>query len=257
MLVYCSAGLYTTDILAASSGDGDAAADDTPPPEPTPVVNEIGSTGDLKIRASYEDNSVFDDNMAINAVVLHENGEIESIISAVRVIEREQDIFSVMRLSLQRNGRDTNLTKRINIRVEQTEAAAEYRDISVFYVDEAGVARKLDASEENGYISFMTDVLGIFVLSGAGDGGIISPTNEPDATPSLQTGGNTGIIPSSEAGTDTDNEGISETVSPGAFVFWLFLALIVGIWIGIGIGYILWGRYKAKRIKTGPKVIGE
>ena len=46
-------------------------------------------------------------------------------------------------------------------------------------------------------------------------------------------------------------------VTPGAFVFWLVLALLLGFWSGIGIGYLLWGRYKTKKTHSGPRVIGE
>lgn len=236
-----------------SSSDGETEA---PTIEPTPIVNEIGSTGDIKVRASYEDNGIFDDNMAINTIDMSESGEIDSVINAVRSIEREQDIFEVMLFSLQINGRDTALTKRINIRVEQTEAFAAYRDVSVFFVNDAGSAEKLDAAAENGCISFTTDALGIFVLTGIGEHGAATPSQEPNSTHSLQTGDNAGIISPSHIA-DTNEGDISDTISPGAFVFWLFLAIVVGVWLGIGIGYILWGRYKVKRVKTGPKVIGE
>jgi|GEM_PF-2233274 hypothetical protein len=236
-----------------------AAVKNTPTTEPTPFINEIGSIGDFNLKAAYEDNAPFEDNMAVNVRTIRENHEMDLIIHAVRTVERDHDIFSMFHIVLQKNGRDIELTKRMNIRIEQSGNFADYDNISVFQIDAAGSAQKLESKTENGYICFTTDTFGAFVLTGIQTLGVPeTPSQTPaSTTPTLQNGGNTGIIPSSQTAGGYNNENNDGVVTPGAFVFWLILMLVVGIWIGIAIGYIMWGRYKMKKNATGPKVIGE
>lgn len=236
-----------------------AATENTPTAEPTPFINEIGSIGDFSLKAAYEDNAPFEENMAVNVRTIRENHEMDMMIHAVRTVERDHDIFSMFRIVLQKNGRDTELTKRINIRIEQSGVFAGYDNISVFRIDAAGSARKLETKTENGYICFTTDTFGAFALTGIQNSGAPETPSQAPASisPTLQNGGNTGIIPPSQTARGNNNVNNDSVVTPGAFVFWIILMLVVGIWIGIGIGYIIWGRYKTKKNSIGPKVIGE
>ena len=143
-------------------------------PTPTPVRDEIGSTGYLKIKASYSDNSIFEENVSINAEDMTKSSEFEAIVNAVRSAEREQDIFAAARLTLQKNGRDTELTKKINIYVEITEEFSDYESISVFRTEAPEAVTKIEAEEADGYITFSTDKMGVFVFTGVPGGGGIS-----------------------------------------------------------------------------------
>lgn len=118
-----------------------AAVKNTPTTEPTPFINEIGSIGDFNLKAAYEDNAPFEDNMAVNVRTIRENHEMDLIIHAVRTVERDHDIFSMFHIVLQKNGRDIELTKRMNIRIEQSGNFADYDNISVFQIDAAGSAQ--------------------------------------------------------------------------------------------------------------------
>lgn len=238
-------------------GTGTPGAGQTPA-APTPVLHEIGSIGDFNLKAGYADNSAFVDDMAVLVKEIRESEEAEVLIQAVRAAERDQDIFSIFHMTLQKNGRDTEFTKQMNIRIEQSGVFASYDNISVYGIDDAGTARKLETKIENGYICYTADAMGTFALTGM----LLpdhteAPSPSPVISPTLQNDGNTGIIPPSQSAAGNGSENREGVVTPGAFVFWLILALLVGIWVGIGIGYILWGRYKTKKNYTGPKVIGE
>ena len=262
LVVLAILSLGLSDVTAAPSplptGENTAVPESTATPEPTPILNEIDSIGDFKLKAGYSDNSIFESDMAVNVREIRDEAETEPFIRAVRQIERDQDIISIFEITLQKNGRDTELTKQLNIRIEQSGQFLSYDTISVFRIDTAGMAHRLETTVEYGYICYTTAELGTFALSGVLlPGQTEAPTELPSASPTLQNDGNTGIITppgtDAESGRDTE-EGI---VTPGAFVFWLVLALLLGFWIGIGIGYLLWGRYKTKKTHSGPRVIGE
>ena len=245
-------------IVRADPTDSPATVTPSPPmptPSPTPVVNEIGSIGDLSIKASYSDNAVFESDMAILSKNLNESTDTNNIIEAVRNIEKDKDIFYIFELSLQKNGRDTEVTKQMNIRIEQKDTLEQYTDISVFKIDSSGFAHAVDSRTDNGYILYTASELGRFVLTGVSANNTANPNPTPGNNTTLQSGGVTGII--SPKPPEAENNAGDGIVTPGAFVFWLALAIIIGIWIGIGIGYILWGRYKSKKIYKGPKIIGE
>lgn len=95
----------------------------------------------------------------------------------------------------------------------------------------------------------------------------------PSSTGALPTPGSTASAVPEEttaAGKETLPAGVSPTgsgeavpypthdgsVSPGAFLFWLIVAVIIGIWIGIGIGYLMWGRRSRKGMFRNSRVIG-
>lgn len=247
----------TTPASDTPAGTSTAAPTETPTPAPTPVVNEIGSIGDFTGKASYTDNSIFEENMAVLIKDLSQNADADSDIQAIRVVEKERDIFSIFELSLQKNGRDVVVTKAMNIRIALQGTLEGYDHISVLQIAPSGVATIVESTVEAGYLKFTTNALGKFALVGDA----LNPTPPAAVTPSpgatLQNGGNAGIIsPSAEGGADA-SPGAEGVVTPGAFVFWLIITLIIGIWIGIGIGYILWGRYKTKKVNKGLKVIGE
>ena len=117
---------------------------------------------------------------------------------------------------------------------------------------------KIEAEEADGYITFSTDKMGVFVFTGVPGGGETTPgEGDTEASPE-QPGENAGATASGipTAGADTGRDE-NEIISPGAFVLWLLTALAAGIGAGMGIGYVMWGKYKTKRVKRGPKVIGE
>ncbi|MFR1518198.1 MAG: hypothetical protein ACLSVG_05400 [Clostridia bacterium] len=258
ILTIVSMGLLRLTAAPASPDATDSPGTGTPTAAPTPVRNEIHSIGDFPLMAGYADNSVFEEDMAVNVKEITEGPEMENIVQAVRNVEREADIFSVFRLTLQKNGRDVELTKQIHIRIEQNDAFQNYDSISVLRIGSGGTAQKLETTTENGYICFTTELFGPFVLTGIPiPGHTEPPAVSPSADPTLQNDGDPGIISPSHTTTGNGDENKEGFVTPGAFVFWLVLALLVGIWTGIGIGYILWGRYKTKKNHTGPKVIGE
>ena len=124
LVVLAIFSLCLFDVNAAPSplptGENTAAPESTATPEPTPIPNEIDSIGDFKLKAGYSDNSIFESDMAVNVREIRDAAEAEPFIRAVRQIERDQDIISIFAITLQKNGRDTELTKPLNIRMEQS-----------------------------------------------------------------------------------------------------------------------------------------
>ncbi len=98
------------------------------------------------------------------------------------------------------------------------------------------------------------------------DEGTEGPTDEATATGTDETETPTETAPGDETTTPgmipsakpTDSKpGVSnqEFINAGAFGFTVLIALVVGIWIGIGIGFLIWGRKGGRKIRP-TRVIG-
>jgi hypothetical protein len=99
--------------------------------------------------------------------------------------------------------------------------------------------------------------MGEYVATGVLNPDASEQTEKPgNSSPTLQNSENTGIIPTSKPISSNKNNNES-VITPGAFIFWLLTALVIGLWVGILVGYVLWGRYKTKKMQRGPYVIGE
>ena len=83
--------------------------------------------------------------------------------------------------------------------------------------------------------------------SGQPSDGSPSDKNTPDAA----EGTLLPSVSSQRPGTGGDN-----TISVGAVVFWSIVALIAGIWIGIGIGAFIWRKKSVFMTPTEKKIIG-
>ena len=97
LVVLAILSLCLSDVTAAPSplptGENTAVPESTATPEPTPILNEIDSIGDFKLKAGYSDNSIFESDMAVNVRELRDAAETEPFIRAVRQIERDKDII--------------------------------------------------------------------------------------------------------------------------------------------------------------------
>lgn len=224
-------------------------------PTPTPVNNVISTIGDFSLNAMFADKRIVDEDLSINVKKLNINDISPEIIQAVRAKDGDKDIFLYFKLTLQLNGRDTVQNSVIDIEINGNEIIAEYQSISLFRVNNNQVTKVTD-EETDGNIKFSASELGTFLVIGVKNPQASNKTENPQQnSPTLQTDDPAGIItPGSTGTTDNENKG---SITPGAFVFWIIAALIIGLWLGLGIGYILWGRYKTKKIQRGPYVIGE
>lgn len=224
-------------------------------PTPTPVNNVISVIGDFSLNAMYADKRVVDENLSINVKNLNINDISPQIIQEVRAKDGDKDIFLYFNLALQLNGRDTVQNSVIDIEINGNEIIAQYQNISIFRVKNNQVTKVTD-EETDGNVKFSTSELGSFLVTGIKNPQFSNKTEAPQQSPeTLQTDDYAGIIsPGTTAVPDKGNAG---TITPGAFVFWIIAALIIGLWLGLGIGYILWGRYKTKKVQRGPYVIGE
>ena len=223
---------------------------------PTPSPNVIYSIGDFKLTAQYEDKRNVNENLAINVKKSNINTLSPQIIQSIRAQEGDKDIFAYFELELQMNGRKVSPDTTLNIEIENVDIFTKYQKITIFSISENDVLKIFPESETE-KAKFSTFTLGKFVAAG-----VLNPEASPEpestagATPSLQNSETAGIIPTGDSSSINKNIG-SDSVSAGAFVFWLLAALVIGIWLGIIIGYVLWGRYKTKRIQRGPYIIGE
>ena len=251
--------VFATETSAEPTGEPTFTASIEPTIQPTPVRNEISSIGDFSLKAEYTDNRVFAENTAINVMELSINSISGQVLHSIRSQEGDMDIFSVFQLTLICNGREIPQETELNVKIEQNGVFSSYENLCVFKITDNATAQRMETNVANGFISFNAVELGTFVVTGVYlPSNSALPTNSIQISPTLQSNETAGIITpgttSDSIGHTNDEEGV---VTPGAFVFWLIISIIAGIWIGIGIGFILWGRYKTKKIYRGPNVIGE
>lgn len=235
-----------------STDKNNEAENNTPKPEIP--KNSILSIGDFKLYGLYEDGTKVEENVAINVKLLNSDNITADVINSIRTQGENQDIFAMFQLELTQNGRPMNQHTPIDIFIDYSGIFLDYENISFYIVSENSEAIKLEMSNNEDYLMFKADKLGKYVACGEKKV-YNNSTNIPITTP-LQDRGETGIIPT--ASPEKNNGGDEESViTPGAFVFWLIAALVVGLWAGIGIGYMFWGRYRNKKAYKGPLVIGE
>ena len=231
-----------------------AVPTEIPTASPTPVPNIINSFGDFDLIAGYSDNRIVDENLSIS--VTNKNIKELSIqaIQAIRAQEGEKDIFAYFNLMLQMNGREIDSQDSIDIKIKKNGIFKDYQNITIFKVTQEGVYKIATVSDTDMIIFSITE-LGQYVATGVLNPDVSQETEDPgNSLPTLQNGENTGIIPTLKPIPSKNDEG---AITPGAFIFWLLTALVIGLWVGILVGYILWGRYKTKKMQRGPYVIGE
>lgn len=78
----------------------------------------------------------------------------------------------------------------------------------------------------------------------------LEPLETPEITPAETPNVTKKPIPSPTA---TDDQAL--LIKTGALGFWMIVVLVVGIWIGIAIGFFIWGRRRGRGIKRS-KIIG-
>ena len=233
-----------------------AAPTNEPTSEPTPMPNVIYSIGDFKLTAQYEDQRNVSENLAINVKKSNINTLSAQIIQSIRAQEGDKDIFVYFDLELQMNGRKVSPDTTLDIEIENSDIFEKYQKITIFSVSDNEVLKIFPESETE-KVKFSTFTLGKYVAAG-----VLNPEASPEAestagaTSPLQNSETAGIIPTSDP-LSASKKNNSDSISAGAFVFWLLAALVIGIWVGMVIGYVLWGRYKTKKIQRGPYIIGE
>lgn len=249
--------VFTTDAFATGDNTPENSAAPISPSIPTPKKNIIGSIGNISLTAEYIDNGLFEENSAINAEKNALNDISEDIFNAIREQDRNRDIFSIFKLSLVCNGRETGQKNTLCIKIDRVDVFAEYEDICIFLVSENNTVKKIDTVTENDFFSFNMNNAGTYIAAGiAVPSESPIPTEDTSINTTLPNYSSEGIITLSPTNQHKQSIGDSE-ITPGAFVFWIAFALVFGVWVGIGIGFILWGRYKSKKIQRGPNVIGE
>lgn len=75
----------------------------------------------------------------------------------------------------------------------------------------------------------------------------------PSETPELTVTPESTPKPTTAPTKTPDNQAL--LIKSGALGFWMMVVLIAGIWIGIAIGYFIWGRKKGRNIRRS-KIIG-
>lgn len=81
-----------------------------------------------------------------------------------------------------------------------------------------------------------------------GEDETIVPSETPEITASPEATSKVTASPKA-----TDDQAL--LIRSGALGFWMMVVLIVGIWVGIAIGYFIWGRKKGRNIRRS-KIIG-
>ncbi|MBR5500368.1 MAG: hypothetical protein IKV74_02440 [Clostridia bacterium] len=88
---------------------------------------------------------------------------------------------------------------------------------------------------------------------GAAEGTFEEEILPPSETPELTVTPESTPKPTTAPTKTPDNQAL--LIKSGALGFWMMVVLIVGIWIGIAIGYFIWGRKKGRSVRRS-KVIG-
>lgn len=78
----------------------------------------------------------------------------------------------------------------------------------------------------------------------------IEPSETPEASPTEAP-----VVTEKPIASPTATNDQALLIQSGALAFWMMVVLIVGIWIGIGVGYLIWGRRKGRAIRRS-KIIG-
>ena len=78
----------------------------------------------------------------------------------------------------------------------------------------------------------------------------IEPSETPEASPTEAL-----VVTDKPIASPTATDDQALLIKSGALAFWMMVVLIVGIWIGIGVGYLIWGRRKGRAIRRS-KIIG-
>lgn len=236
-----------------TSTDNSASTTQTSEPIPTQPPNIIKSIGDFNLYAEYIDGTKVEENAAINVTILGDEAFTEEIISSIRGQNGNQDIFIIFTLELQQNGRPMRQHTPVDLFIDNAGIFTEYENLNFYKIKEDNSASRFEVTQNEQYIMFEADELGKYVVCGEKKGEELA-TDEPQQTAPLQDDTQTSIIPT--IGPTKTPEG-DNVVTAGAFVFWLVVALILGLWIGLGIGFVIWGRYRNKKNNRGPFVIGE
>ena len=126
--------------------------------------------------------------------------------------------------------------KIVSIRLSNIDRMNGFDNFEVLYITDTLEVNRLLCENTDGMMMFNNPNMGYFVLIGTE---IEQNTEAPEVTQGSAV-----------------SVGTKEGISPGTFIISLILAVFVSLWIGVGIGYVIWGKNKKSSRYSGRSAGG-
>lgn len=231
-----------TPVVTAPIESPSASPDITLPPS-TPVIPEnfISTVTDKQtFMVGYVDGDKFDGSPILEVIdiTLSEEESADLIYRAINENLGELSCIAVYKLWLVENESIFIPEKLLTFIMTTTDEMNNYEEYSILYINDSLEVTKLPYTFENGVLSFNNANSGYFALVGKSK--ISIPENTPD-------------VPSTTHVPSVDND---DVVSPGTFIISLIVTAFISLWVGVGIGFLIWGKNKKKTRYSSRKTGG-
>ena len=176
----------------------------------------------------YVDGSDFSGNPIFTVAEMADfDGEsADLLLGAVGKYDGEYSCLEIYKMWLTENDSVYIPEKIIGFLLSLPEQSNEYQEYVILYINDKLEATPIDYSLNDGVLAFNNSNAGYFAVMGKLSSGILNQTDTPpEATPLAE-----------------DDSGIS----PGTLIILIIITAFISLWIGIGIGFIIWGKNSKK-----------
>ena len=183
---------------------------------------------DRKFAVGYVDGSDFSGNPIFTVAEIADfDGEsADLLLEAVGKYDGEYSCLAIYKMWLTENDSVYIPEKIIGFLLSLPEQSNEYKEYVVLYINDKLEATPIDYSLNDGVLAFNNSNAGYFAVMGKLSSSIQNQTDTPpEATPLAE-----------------DDSGIS----PGTLIILIIITAFISLWIGIGIGFIIWGKNSKK-----------
>ena len=183
---------------------------------------------DRKFAVGYVDGSDFSGNPIFTVAEMADfDGEsADLLLGAVGKYDGEYSCLEIYKMWLTENDSVYIPEKIIGFLLSLPEQSNEYQEYVILYINDKLEATPIDYSLNDGVLAFNNSNAGYFAVMGKLSSSILNQTDTPpEATPLAE-----------------DDSGIS----PGTLIILIIITAFISLWIGIGIGFIIWGKNSKK-----------
>ena len=183
---------------------------------------------DRKFAVGYVDGSDFSGNPIFTVTEMADfDGEsADLLLEAVGKYDGEYSCLAIYKMWLTENDSVYIPEKIIGFLLSLPEQSNEYKEYVVLYINDKLEVTPIDYSLNDGVLAFNNSNAGYFAVMGKLSSSILNQTDTPpEATPLAE-----------------DDSGIS----PGTLIILIIITAFISLWIGIGIGFIIWGKNSKK-----------
>ena len=211
-----------------------------PPATPSIPDNFISVTTDRQsFMVGYVDGDKFAGRPVFSAtdITLSEEESVDLIFRVINEHVGDSSCIAVYQLWLYENDTVYIPEKLLSFMITVTDEINDYEEYAILYINDNLEVTKLPCEMKNNILSFNNANAGYFAL--IGNRKISEPENTPDVPVATH-------VPSEN----------KDGVSPGTFVISLIITAFIALWIGVGIGFVIWGKNKKKTRYSSRKTGG-